>query len=79
MTKIGRNSFGSTGQPYLFDLPGGGSARVCTKRDTYPDGREFVGNGVKPDIEVIPTLKDFIANKDVTLNTALDYLNKKIK
>lgn len=79
MIKIGRNSFGSTGQPYLFDLPGGGSARVCTKRDTYPDGREFVGNGVKPDIEVIPTLKDCIANKDVTLNTALDYLNKKIK
>ncbi len=79
MTKIGRNSFGSTGQPYLFDLPGGGSARVCTKKDTYPDGREFVGKGVKPDIEVTPTVKDFIANKDVTLNTALDYLNKKIK
>ncbi len=79
MTKIGRNSFGSTGQPYLFDLPGGGSARVCTKKDTYPDGREFVGYGVKPDIEVTPTVKDFMANKDTTLSTAIDYLNKKIK
>jgi len=34
---------GSTGQPLFFDLPGGGAARVCTKRDTFPDGREFVG------------------------------------
>ncbi|TCO26713.1 C-terminal processing protease CtpA/Prc [Pedobacter psychrotolerans] len=79
MTKIGRNSCGSTGQPYWFDLPGGGSARVCTKKDTYPDGREFVGYGIKPDIEIIPTVKDFIANKDATLNTAVNYLNKKIK
>jgi len=79
MTKIGQNSFGSTGQPYLFDLPGGGMARVCTKKDTYPDGREFVGNGVKPDIEVIPTIKDFINHKDAALNMAVDYLSKKIK
>ncbi|RDC54093.1 peptidase S41 [Pedobacter chinensis] len=79
MIKIGQNSFGSTGQPYLFDLPGGGMARVCTKKDTYPDGREFVGYGVKPDIEVIPTLKDYLNKKDATIDSALDYLRKKIK
>ncbi|WP_231425633.1 S41 family peptidase [Pedobacter sp. Leaf250] len=78
MTKIGRNSFGSTGQPYLFDLPGGGSARICTKKDTYPDGREFVGYGVKPDIEVIPTIKDFMSNKDAALVTSIDFLSKKL-
>lgn len=79
MTKIGQNSFGSTGQPFLFDLPGGGMARVCTKKDTYPDGREFVGNGVKPDIEVTPTIKGFMNNKDGALTLAIDYLNKKMK
>ncbi|MCZ4243424.1 S41 family peptidase [Pedobacter punctiformis] len=79
MVKIGQNSFGSTGQPYLFDLPGGGSARVCTKKDTYPDGREFVGYGVKPDIEVVPTLKDYLNKKDATIEKALDYLHKKVK
>ncbi len=79
MIKIGENSFGSTGQPYMFTLPGGGTARVCTKRDTYPDGREFVGYGVKPDIEVHPTVKDFIERKDAALATALDYLRPKIK
>jgi C-terminal processing protease CtpA/Prc len=78
MVKIGANSFGSTGQPFLFDLPGGGLARICTKQDTYPDGREFVGYGVKPDIEVIPTLKDFLNKKDPVLNKALQYLGEKI-
>lgn len=76
MKKIGQNSFGSTGQPFLFDLVGGASARVCTKKDTYPDGREFVGYGIKPDIEVVPTLKDYLENKDPALAKALDYLKK---
>jgi len=77
MIKIGENSFGSTGQPFLFDLPGGGSARVCSKKDTYPDGREFVGYGVKPDIEVKPTIKDYQQNNDPVIKTALDYLKGK--
>jgi len=77
MIKIGENSFGSTGQPFLFDLPGGGSARVCTKKDTYPDGREFVGYGIKPDIEIKPTVTDLIKNNDPVLNRALLYLKDK--
>lgn len=79
MIKIGEKSYGSTGQPYLFDLPGGGYARVCTKKDTYPDGREFVGYGIKPDIEIIPTLDDFLKNTDKALEEAIKYLktNKK--
>lgn len=77
MIRIGQRSYGSTGQPYLFDLPGGGGARVCTKQDTYPDGREFVGYGVKPDIEVDPSLQDYLAGKDPALETALQYLSKK--
>lgn len=78
-TKMGENSFGSTGQPYLFDMPGGGGARVCTKKDTYPDGREFVGYGVKPDIEVKPTVQDFIDGKDPVMDAAVKYLEKKVK
>jgi len=76
MKKIGQNTFGSTGQPFLFDMPGGGSARICTKKDTYPDGREFVGYGIKPDIEVIPTFKDYLQKKDATLLKAISYLRK---
>lgn len=78
MYKIGEKSFGSTGQPYQFDLAGGFSARVCTKQDTYPDGSPFVGVGVKPDMEVLPTLQDFIDNKDPVLEKALAYLNTQL-
>lgn len=77
-TKIGERTFGSTGQPYLFTMPGGGNARVCTKKDTYPDGRAFVGVGIIPDIEVIPTLKDYMENKDRALEKAISVLSKKI-
>ncbi|WP_242927897.1 S41 family peptidase [Pontibacter vulgaris] len=74
MTKLGENSFGSTGQPFMFELPGGAMARICTKKDTYPDGREFVGYGVKPDIEVKMTLQDYIQKKDPVLDRALKHL-----
>ncbi|GAB3198283.1 C-terminal processing protease CtpA/Prc [Pontibacter aydingkolensis] len=74
MTKIGENTNGSTGQPFMFDLPGGGGARICTKKDTYPDGREFVGYGVKPDIELKMTLQDYIQKKDPVLEHALKHL-----
>ena len=78
-TTIGQRTFGSTGQPLQFDLPGGGGARVCTKRDTYPDGREFVGSGVKPDIEIKRNVNDIIAGKDTELEAALKEIKKQIK
>ena len=77
MTKIGEPTFGSTGQPMIFDLPNGGFDRVCTKKDTYPDGREFVGFGIKPDIEIKMTLTDYMKNKDPVLEKAIEYLNEK--
>ena len=77
MIKIGEPTFGSTGQPMLFELPGGGSARVCTKKDTYPNGKEFVGYGVLPDIEVKKSFEDYMENKDPVLEKAIQYLNEK--
>ncbi len=79
MIKMGENSFGSTGQPFMFDMPGGGSARICTKQDAYPDGRQFVGYGIKPDVEVKPTLQDYLQKKDPVLEKALEYLKTKLK
>ncbi len=76
-TFIGDKSYGSTGQPYLFDLPGGGRARVCTKKDIYPNGKEFIGYGISPDIYVSYTLEDFLNDNDPVLNRAIKYLNEK--
>lgn len=73
---IGTATGGSTGQPIVFDLPGGGMFRVCTKNDTYPDGKEFVGIGVQPDIVVEETVKSIIENKDITIEKALEILKQ---
>lgn len=71
---VGEPTGGSTGQPLWFKLPGGGSARICTKRDTYPDGKPFVGVGVQPQARVTPTVKDFRAGRDTVLEEALRQL-----
>lgn len=73
---VGEPSGGSTGQPLFFKLPGGGSARVCTKRDTYPDGKAFVGVGVQPQVVVRPTVADVRAGRDTVLEAALASLKE---
>ncbi len=75
--RIGGYSNGSTGQPLQLSLPGGGSAWICTKKCFYPDGRAFVGIGVKPDIEVRRTLTDYRNDADTELNRAIEYLKHK--
>jgi carboxyl-terminal processing protease len=67
---LGSNTFGSTGQPLSFPMPGGGYARICTKRDTFADGTDFVGSGIIPDIEITPSVQDIINNRDVVLKQA---------
>lgn len=76
MVKMGQNSNGSTGNPIMYQLEGGIQFQICSKKDTYSDGREFVGYGVKPDIEVVPTVEDFIKGYDRGLQEALKYLKK---
>lgn len=77
MTKIGEPTFGSTGQPLIFELPNGGGGRVCTKKDTYPSGKEFVGIGIQPEIVVKKTLGDYLENRDPVLEKAIEFLEKK--
>ncbi len=78
ITTLGRPSGGSTGQPLLLQLPGGGGANICTKRDAYPDGREFVGYGIAPDIVVESTIEDVQADRDPQLERALELLREEL-
>ena len=72
--KIGEPTFGSTGQPWFFRLPGNGTGMIVSKRDYYPNGKEFVGIGIQPDIFVKRTLPDLIHGTDRTLLKAIQYL-----
>jgi len=72
--KVGQNTAGSSGQPLQFELPKGVSARVCAKSDTFPDGTEFIGIGIKPDVYVEPFFSLTGDVKDVELAKALEII-----
>ena len=75
--RIGQKTAGSSGQRLGFRIPTGGSYFICTKKDTYPDGRKFVGIGILPDIEAEPAIEDIMKERDVILNRAIEYLKNK--
>lgn len=76
---MGQRTEGSTGQPLPIDLPGLSGARICTKRDTYPDGRDFVGVGVIPDIEIPRDVNDVIKGTDSVLDLVVKKMRQLIK
>ena len=61
---IGTPSAGSTGNSVFFELPGGGSVQICAIKNTFPDGTEFVGIGILPDIEVRETVSSFFSRTE---------------
>jgi C-terminal processing protease CtpA/Prc len=73
---FGMPSGGSTGQPLPISLPGGGWARICSKRDRMVGGEEFVGKGVIPDVQIETTAAHVRSNIDPVLDAALEYVNK---
>jgi carboxyl-terminal processing protease len=72
---VGSTTYGSTGQPYMFDFGNGMSFRVSTKRTSFPDGSPFEGVGVRPDVPVEPTPADLRVGRDPVLARALAALN----
>jgi C-terminal processing protease CtpA/Prc len=67
---VGETTAGSTGQPLYFQLPGGGSARICTRNDRAPDGTVFEGVGLRPAIPVSPTAEGIRQGTDPVLERA---------
>lgn len=79
--RVGDFTNGSTGQPLQIDLPGNTTAWICTKKVTLPNGEEFVGIGIKPNIIVKRNLNDVLypVKYDSQLSEAMSYLNKPLK
>jgi carboxyl-terminal processing protease len=71
---VGETTAGSTGNPLRVQLPGGGNFRVVTLRTIYPDGREWVGIGIKPHVGVLPTLQDIYKGNDPVLLKGVEVL-----
>lgn len=71
--RVGQTTGGSSGQPLVFQLPHGFSARICAKADEFPDGTQFINIGIKPHIAVEPS---FIEGKDSELEKTLVIIEK---
>jgi len=71
---VGEKTAGSTGNPISVPLPGGGTFMVVSKRDMFPDGREFVGIGISPDVPVYPTQQDLLKGTDAVLQKGIEVI-----
>lgn len=71
---IGTSTGGSTGNGVRVELiPGHSYANICSKHDFMPDGTEFVGTGIVPDVEVTETYESYFAgDMDNAVRAALE-------
>lgn len=79
IVRIGDYSNGSTGQPLQIDLPGNTTAWICTKKAVLPNGEEFVGIGIRPDVIIKRNLNDVLypLTSDSQLEGAIKYFKRK--
>lgn len=75
---IGETSAGTAGDALTLPLPRGGSFRLCAQRKMFPDGTEFVGVGIGPDIPVVVKVSDLLAGRDEALEQARAYLAERL-
>jgi C-terminal processing protease CtpA/Prc len=76
---IGSPTAGANGDVTSFCVPGGIWISFTGQAVRHADGRQLQRVGLKPDIEVRPTLKGIRAGKDEVLERAVDYLTKALK
>jgi carboxyl-terminal processing protease len=50
--------------------------RIAVRRDYFPDGSEFEGVGIMPDVEVHTTIEDLKKGKDPILEKALELTSR---
>jgi len=73
---MGSTTAGADGGIIKVDLPGGISTYITGAGVYYPDGTETQQIGIKPDIEVMPTIKGIREGRDELLEKAIEYLIK---
>lgn len=71
---IGSQTAGADGNVSPFTLPGGIKTQITGIGCYYPDGGETQRIGMKPDIEIRPTIEGIKAGKDEVLEKAIEWI-----
>jgi C-terminal processing protease CtpA/Prc len=74
VTIMGQPSAATNGTITTVQLPGGFGMNFTGMRLVNPDGSEFHGIGLVPDIPVDPTPAQFAAGEDPELQAAITHL-----
>jgi len=72
---VGRQTAGTNGNITAFYLPGGGLFPFTGMEVRTPDGNQFHGIGIAPDVTVQYTAADFAAGRDRDLEVAIQVLH----
>ena len=75
---VGSNSFGKGTVNHARDLSNGGAVYVSIARWLTPDRNLIEGRGVIPDIEIMLTLEDIEAQRDIALHRAIEALRAEV-
>lgn len=75
-TIVGETTQGSSGLPYFYNFGNGMTLKIAVKRLYFPNGSEFEGVGIKPDVEVHPSIESLKAGRDVILEKAIEVAEK---
>ncbi|HEY7354583.1 MAG TPA: S41 family peptidase [Terriglobales bacterium] len=73
---VGETTEGTAGPAYMIDLGDGMQLGIAATRQYFPDGSEFEGIGINPDIEVHPTIDDLRKGRDVILDKAMELASR---
>ena len=74
---IGGPTTGANGDVTWFAVPGGIRINFSGHDVRWPDGKQLQRVGLKPDVEVLPTIAGIRAGRDEVLEKAVEYLSGK--
>src|SRR6266699_1149603 len=74
---IGETSAGSPGDALTIALPKNWGMQLSVTRHTFPNGEEFAGKGIQPELTVSATVADVQAGTDAVLERAREYVGGK--
>jgi carboxyl-terminal processing protease len=75
-TLVGETTAGSYSMTRHLDLENGMMLNIAAVRHTFPDGSQFEGVGIAPDVPVESSAEDLRAGRDVVLKKALEIAEK---
>jgi carboxyl-terminal processing protease len=78
-TLVGDTTAGTYSQTRFIQFDNGMMANIAATREAFPDGTQFEGVGILPDVAVARRIDDIRAHRDAALARAVEVLEKSLR